>query len=1083
MWGKITQHPFFQQFKAAASSEPALLLEELWDVPKAVIAVYFAEVTGKNVLIITGDESETRLSDGLNFFAPKAPLSYPSWEILPGEEMKPSPDIMGKRFDILRQLHTDPGPHLVQAPLQAVLQKVCAPHRFQELFFHWEVGTQVCFDHLPTLLTELGYRRETVAADKGQFAIRGGIIDLFPVSAFDPYRIDFFGDAIDQIRTYDPISQKSTEKVSAVTISPADELALLRQEKKLALILDYLGAHTAIFFDDLLAIEDRYAALKELPGMRTSLMLSFSDLYRELKKSQQIFFSAKPVEELGEVSQHSAARGLEKLTFDIFDQTLRASRIHHPFTSLPAFFWSEKKEHERLGAILEKGRQMDVHFLTSSKAEEKALKEKIGQTLFPLPVSHSFQRGYLPSGFVLPETSCVLFPYPELTKRYKVSRQKWRNTYHTPAADFHALEKGDLVVHFHNGIGKFLGIETQKNPSGEAEEFFAIEYAGHSKLFVPLSQAHLLTRYIGERETLPQLSALGTKQWQKAKARVEKTILGYARDLLQMQALREAKGGFSFSSDSDDLLLFEDEFPFVPTEDQLEAVAMIKRDMQSIKAMDRLVCGDVGYGKTEVAMRAAFKAVVDGQKQVAVLVPTTVLAMQHYETFVQRMASFPIRIGVASRFVKKNELSQTLEGIATGSIDILIGTHRLISKDVSFHNLGLIIIDEEQRFGVRAKEHLKKVKIGVDCLTLSATPIPRTLYLSLVGARDISVINTPPQDRLPIKTVLAEQEPTLVQNALMRELARSGQAYIIHNRVESIGRVAQEIEKLIPKANVAFVHAQMSPDTIDALFHAFKQGEIDILIATTIVENGIDIPNANTILINRADTFGMADLYQLRGRVGRWNRPAYAYFLVPPNRELPEISRKRLQALVETSGFGGGMKLAMRDLEIRGAGDLLGVQQSGSVSTVGFHFYCKMLKRTIAKLKHEIPPSFFDTRIDIDTPASLPATYIEETALRLEVYHRLGEVTTSAEIDTLFDEIADRFGPLPPPTQWLYHISRIRIFACNRGFTSIKFGKKLTAELKQGDQTTTHSIPFPPCDDPALFEKIALELLQRLASK
>ena len=738
MWQTLIQHPFFQQLKTAAADQPALLLEGLWDAPKAVIAVYFAEVTGKNVLIITGDESETRLCDGLNFFAPKTPLSYPSWEILPGEEMKPSPDIMGKRFEILHQLQTDPGPHLVQAPLQAVLQKVCMPHRFKELFLNWEVGTEIVFDHLPTLLTELGYRREAVAADKGQFAIRGGIIDLFPVSAFDPYRIDFFGDTIDQIRTYDPISQKSMEKVTALTVSPADELSLLRQEKKLALLTDYLGSDTAIFFDDLLAIEDRYASLKELPGARTSLMLGFGDLYRELKKSQQVFFSKQPVEELGKVNHLNGASGLEKLTFDVFDETLRASRIKHPFVSIPAFFWEEKRESERLGAILEKGRQMDLSFLTSSEAEEKALKEKIDQTLFPLPIKHAFRRGYLPSGFVLPETSFALFPYPELTKRYKVSRQKWRNTYHTPAADFHALEKGDLVVHFHNGIGKFLGIETQKNPSGEDEEFFAIEYAGHSKLFVPLSQAHLLTRYIGERETLPQLSALGTKQWQKAKAKVEKTILGYARDLLQMQALREAKGGFSFGSDSDDLLLFEDEFPFVPTEDQLEAVAMIKRDMQSEKAMDRLVCGDVGYGKTEVAMRAAFKAVIDGHKQVAVLVPTTVLAMQHYETFVQRMASFPIRVGVASRFVKKKELTQTLEGIAMGSVDILIGTHRLISKDVTFHNLGLIIIDEEQRFGVRAKEHLKKVKIGVDCLTLSATPIP-ALSISHSSVRAISL--------------------------------------------------------------------------------------------------------------------------------------------------------------------------------------------------------------------------------------------------------------------------------------------------------------------------------------------------------
>jgi transcription-repair coupling factor (superfamily II helicase) len=574
------------------------------------------------------------------------------------------------------------------------------------------------------------------------------------------------------------------------------------------------------------------------------------------------------------------------------------------------------------------------------------------------------------------------------------------------------------------------------------------------------------------------LHTLGTKKWLNAKVQVQKAIVGYARDLLNIQASREAKGGFIYPPDSEEMFLFEAEFPFTETDDQIRAIQEIKQDMTSPKAMDRLICGDVGYGKTEVAMRAAFKAVIDGGKQVAVLVPTTVLAMQHYENFCKRMESFPVRIGVASRFVKPKEMKKTLEGVAQGSVDILIGTHRIISQDVGFKNLGLIIIDEEQRFGVRAKEHLKKAKVGVDCLTLSATPIPRTLYFSLVGARDISVINTPPHDRLPIKTILAEKENELMKNALLRELARDGQAYVIHNRVESIYRIADDIQKLLPSARLAIVHGQMAADEIDAIFHKFKQGEVDILIATTIVENGIDIPNANTILVDRADMYGMADLYQLRGRVGRWNRPAYAYFLVPKSRELHEISRKRLQALIETSGFGGGMKLAMRDLEIRGAGDLLGVQQSGNVSTIGFHFYCKLLKRAVDTLKKHVSPTFYDTRMEFQYAANLPSTYIPETNLRMEIYHRLGETASQDDVEELFKELEDRFGKLPEPTIWLKHLSRIRVFASQHQFTLLKFdATSLTVQRQVGKETIDRKTFLPPFETPQQLEEKVLQML------
>lgn len=1087
MLDKLASFSSIRTILDAVKNEKRLLFEGLWDTPKTVLSLLFAKETKKNILIITGGERESRLHDDLMFFQKEGIYSFPAWETLPGEEIIPSPDIIGKRFEILNALLENSQPTILLTPLQGVLQKVCHPDTLKDKQLKIKKGEELPFDLFPEMLVDLRYERKSVAADKGEFAIRGGIVDIFPLSSFNPYRIDFFDDEVDQIRTYDPISQKSIDKVDEVFIPPAAEHTLLAEEKNLSTLFDYLGKETIVIFDDLLAIEDRYVALKDLPGARAPYFLTFSAMFNAVETLQHVYFTKHSLESMGETEGEKVGRDfyfwkqpLQEVKFEIFNQHLIAKRTAHAFQTIKDYFWEDIPEEKHLEAILKKSSELSITFTTASEAEENALKEKIGQTLLPLPKEREFKRGYLSIGFILLDHHFVLLPYTELTKRYKVSRQKWRNTYHTPASEFHALEKGDLVVHFHNGIGKFLGIEKQKNHRRDEEEFLFIEYANSGKLYVPLSQSHLISRYIGTSEEIPTLNILGTKKWQQAKANAQKAIIGYAKDLLQLQAMREAKGGHTYPTDTDDMFLFEEDFPFVETDDQLQAIGAIKEDMSSSKAMDRLVCGDVGYGKTEVAMRAAFKAAYDGKKQVAVLVPTTVLVMQHYESFKERMADFPLTVGVASRFVKPKEVKQTLEGVAQGTVDILIGTHRIISKDVQFKDLGLIIIDEEQRFGVRAKEHLKKAKIGVDCLTLSATPIPRTLYFSLIGARDMSVINTPPQDRLPIKTILAERDPELIKNALMRELARDGQAYFIHNRVETIHKVAEELRTLLPNARIVVGHGQMPPDEIDATFHQFKQGEADILVATTIVENGVDIPNANTILIDRADAFGMADLYQLRGRVGRWNRPAYAYFLVPKNRSLPEISRKRLNALIETSGFGGGMKLAMRDLEIRGAGDMLGVQQSGNVSAIGFHFYCKLLKRTIDTMKKEISPSFFDTWMEFSYDANLPPSYIEETSLRMEIYHRLGETTNNEEIETLFEELIDRFGPLPKQAQWIYHLNRIRVFASHHKFILLKFEKiTLHAKRRLGEKLIEKKIFLPLVEDPEEFEFITIGFLRR----
>jgi transcription-repair coupling factor (superfamily II helicase) len=732
----------------------------------------------------------------------------------------------------------------------------------------------------------------------------------------------------------------------------------------------------------------------------------------------------------------------------MFNHKIQAKPFRHKFAKVEAVFHPDESPDPNLSFL----------FLNSNDSEEEEVKKQLAS--IQLPKNTRFERGYLTSGYVLDRL--VVIPNVELSHKTRIRRQKWRSTYHTPASEFHELTPGDFVVHYHSGIGRYLGMEKQTNHLGQQTEFLTLEYADKSKLFVPLSQSYLVSRYIGSQEEPPSLSQLGSKRWQTTRANAQAQIVGYANELLQLYAERAVLGGHHYPPDSQMVLQFEREFPYAETQDQLLAIEAIKQDMISPKLMDRLICGDVGYGKTEVAMRAAFKAVVDGGKQVAVLVPTTVLSTQHFETFSNRMSGFPIRVGNISRFHSAKEIKQTLEKVKQGEIDILIGTHRLLSKDIHFKNLGLIIIDEEQRFGVKAKEHLKKLKANVDCLTLSATPIPRTLYMSLVHARDMSVINTPPQDRLPTRTILAETDPELIQQALSREFARGGQAFYIHNRVESIYDRATQVQKLVPNVRLSIVHGQMDADEVDAAFHKFRSGETDLLFATTIIENGIDVPNANTILIDRADTYGLADLYQLRGRVGRWNRAAYAYLLIPKNARLPEQARKRLNALVEAGGYGGGMKIAMRDLEIRGAGDILGLQQSGQVAAIGFHLYCKMLKRAIDSLKKKAPISFNETKLEFPFEAYLPETYVNEVSLRMELYYRLGDASTFKEIDELLAELKDRFGPPPPPVIWLYHLTRIRAIAAAHHFTLLKFSNlTLYAEQQLGKEVHKKNLLLP----------------------
>lgn len=1031
MFPFVSYETFLQEYQ----QKEALHLEKSPPAAKALLAAKLQETS--DVVVITSGQNEEDFLQNLSALLKEEPLHLPAWETLIGEDISPSPDIIGKRMHTLYELLHKKKKKVVVTGLLSCLQSL--PSLQKSDFTTWKKGAKVLWEKAPSYLEKLGYEKVALVSDKNQFAVRNGIIDVFPVSSTDPYRIEFFGDTIDTIRIFDLIEQKSIEKKEAVFFAPASERLFLKQGKKA--LWDYLEKPTVFLFDDLEALEDQYVSLLNLPAFSSPFMQNIQEFFTAIAPHKKLYFTKQPLADLTEVKIEKTGSDLS--VFSMFEVELKAKTLAQEFYPVGVDLLQEKE-------------LFSLYFLYEKKEDQLFF----SQSLDDFPKNATFLQSALSSGFCY--KNHLVFSKQDITQKKRVSRQKWRSAYHGNLSDFHSFSPGEYVVHFHSGIGKYLGIEKQKNHLGVQEEFLLIEYAKKSTLYVPASQSHLLSRYIGSSEKSPTLTELGSKKWQQIKVKAQKDIIGYASDLLHLYAERQLDLAPKHSLDSSLMKEFEEDFPYQETPDQLLAISSIKEDLQGSKPMDRLVSGDVGYGKTEVAMRAAFKSVVDGGGQVALLVPTTVLAMQHFDTFSERMKGYPVEVRVLSRFQKAKENKKTLEDLQKGNVDILIGTHRILSKDVNFSKLTLMIIDEEQRFGVRAKEALKKRKKSVHALSLSATPIPRTLYMSLIGARDVSVMATPPQDRLPIKTILAENEDELIKNAIFREMARKGQTFFIHNRVESIHQRAKHIQKLVPAAKIAVAHGQMSAEEVDLIFQSFRNGEVDVLFATVIVENGIDVPNANTILIDRADCYGVSDLYQLRGRVGRWKRSAYAYFLLPKNRSIKETSQKRLQALLETSGYGGGMKLAMRDLELRGAGDILGVQQSGQVAAIGFHLYCKLLKRVLSALKEKKPVLFTETKIECFFPASLPEMYISSNQIRMELYHRLGEMQSNAEVDLLEKELIDRFGPYPNEVEWLLYLTKVRIFASFNQFTKLRFlQKELFAERTLGKKVFSQRIFLP----------------------
>ncbi|MEW6304512.1 MAG: transcription-repair coupling factor [Verrucomicrobiota bacterium] len=1159
----------------------------------------------------------------------RAPWFYPAWEILPHEAKLPHADVISERLDTLVALaNHGPGSAapLVVANVVALLQRTFTPDTLKAHTRALRRGDQLNPLDLVEWLEDCGYESEVQVNQKGEMAMRGGIIDVYPLTSPWPVRLEFFGDELDSLRTFDPVTQMSRESMDSVILPPGGELGLLRNpssapvSNELATLLDYLPSETIFLLSEPGALTEHAAQYAEQVPENDRFFVLWEEFQHQITARGMTLVALS--EERGEGEVVAALEGGGALGLDhpsplvplpvegrgksnapriaggtlqdtprvedasdesgsgVADSMTRPSPsprpsprgegevvaalegggtlgVDHPsplvplpvegrgkinapreglsFTSLDAYRpvgerppdpqVVEAQRREFFAQLHRWCRQgYGVHVFCNNDGERQRFGEiwsEYGFGEIPSgaaanradePTSPVLDLGSLTRGFLCDEARLVVVTDAEIFGRYKVQRARRLKSPHAIAArsmldiNFTDLEPGDYVVHLQHGIGRYLGLSVlTSNPGRKGEpsadsgqECLVIEYAASDsaqappKLYVPVTQAHLVGKYVGAGKARPALNTLGGTRWARTKEQAERAVRDLAAELLSVQAARETQSGHAFAADTTWQLEFESSFLFEETPDQMRAIRAAKADMEAPRPMDRLICGDVGFGKTEVAIRAAFKAVMGG-RQVAVLVPTTVLAQQHYNTFRERMADYPVRVELLSRFRSRREQQKVIADLAAGSVDIVIGTHRLVQGDIAFKELGLVIVDEEQRFGVMQKEKFKLMRKLVDVLTLSATPIPRTLYLALTGARDMSTIETPPQDRLPVETIVTHYDERIIRDAIQRELNRGGQVFFLHNRVNTIDLMALKLRDLLPHARVVVGHGQMDADDLEEVMTRFVNGEADVLLSTTIIESGLDIPNANTIIIDRADRFGLSELYQLRGRVGRYKHQAYAYLLLPRHATLLSDARKRITAIKQYSTLGSGFKIAMRDLEIRGAGNLLGPQQSGHITAVGFELYCQLLKQSVSALKGEkvrprievqvrldfiafhpgedtaarapakrrkksaapdieiprevatfiddddIAPAEVETRIEVKRAlASLPLKYIPEAAQRVAAYRKLAQLTDKPGLEALRAELRDRFGPLPEAVDLLLRVTELKLMASERGISVIE---------------------------------------------
>ena len=994
-----------------------------------------------------------------------SPLFYPPWETLPHEDILPPVDVVADRLKVLRSALSTQHSALTVTSVQALLQRTFAPSRLGEMLRQISVGGKLALEEFEEWLTEVGYEAEAQVTQRGEFSVRGGIVDVFPLDQEQPLRIELFGDEIESIRHFDPVSQTSTAEVREVALMPAGELGLLKKgNQPLGSFLDFLPASTLFVFDDMAKIEANAESYENQVPEGDPFFVPFEEVWKQIEERKE-----NRVLTFGQSTQHSALGTQHSLVLQSleFYRPVGVRQIDEAVAEVQrrSFF-------EQLRQWVTDGYSVQV--FCNNEGEQQRFFEILdelgmkGLTLHP-------QLGTLSQGFLFEEAKLVVVTDAEIFGRYKVPRPRRLATAAKEKAqqkqivDFTELEEGDFVVHIQHGIGKFLGLR-QIETQGQQQEVLAIAYANDARLYVPVAEAHLVSKYVGVGKRIPELSQIGGTRWARAKETAERAIMDLASSLLEIQAARESQTGFAHPLDVPWQHEFESAFIYQETPDQLTAIADVKRDMEAKKPMDRLICGDVGYGKTEVAIRAAFKAVMAG-KQVAMLVPTTVLAQQHFNTFTERMADYPVRIEMLSRFRSKKQQRKSVELLREGGLDIVIGTHRLVQPDVHFKDLGLVVIDEEQRFGVLHKERFKQLRRMVDVLTLSATPIPRTLYLSLTGARDMSTIETAPQERLPVETIITEWNERIIRDAIIRELNRGGQVYFLHNRIESIEGIRDRLKDLLKefdrKVRIEIGHGQMHEDDLESVMVRFVNGEIDILVCTTIIESGLDIPNVNTIVIDRADRFGLSDLYQLRGRVGRWKHKAYAYLLLPRHAALIADARKRMTAIQQYSKLGSGFKIAMRDLEIRGAGNILGSEQSGHITAVGFDLYCQLLRESIARLKGQPIKKRAEVTVRFDfltlladhaeegkILAAIPHKYIADQKLRVDAYRKIAQIADEADVKRLRREFVDRYGKLPRAAELLLEVAWLKAVASFGLITTVEVTENKVMLTRGGDFIT-----------------------------
>jgi len=1054
--------PSIPPLKRRLEAGDFLSLNSLADAGQPFVVALLAQIANRPVLVVTdGLKSQDAFFNDLQTFVPDVQF-YPAWETLPHEEQLPHAATIADRLKVLTAVcrsalpgATDPvnaednrarkGAPTIVASVQALMQRTFAPDQFSALRFPLALGQRLDLQDFADRLVELGYHPEFQVNERGDLAVRGGIVDFFPLDRELPVRVELAGDEIESIRNFDPVSQQSRDKLDTLVVTPAGELGLLKKTNApLAPLVDLLPRDTLLVLAEpecLLLAADQYA--------------------RQIPAGDRFFVPWQHTLESGRVLvQLTEAIALEPPP-GYFNLRLAALDAYRPLDTrapVPELAETMRRQFfDQMHRWVAEDYQLQV--LCSTDGERQRFEELWQEHSVTAGVPPTVALGYLSRGFLWPDATLAVITDSEIFGRYKPARHRQKlHAVSAPVANWSEIEAGDYVVHLQHGIGKYLGFKTIEMNVGAAappqpgsgvwtpvqpqttrQEVLAIEYANEARLYVPVDQAHLVSKYIGAGKRAPQLHELGGTVWQRQKFSAERAIMDLASELLEIHAARATLEGHAFAPDTAWQREFEAAFPYDETPDQLTSIDEMKADMEAKKPMDRLICGDVGYGKTEVAIRAAFKAVMDGM-QVAVLCPTTVLAEQHWNTFRERMAGYPITVEMLSRFRTPGESKKVVQLLAQGGVDIVIGTHRLLSADVLFKNLGLVVIDEEQRFGVLHKEKFKQLRKLVDVMTLSATPIPRTLYMALTGARDMSTIDTPPVDRLPVETIIAPYDERLIRQAIQREINRGGQVYFLHNRVKSIDAVAERLRTLMNDAadiSIDIGHGQMSDDELEGVMHRFVKGHTDVLVCTTIIESGLDIPNANTIIIDRADRFGLADLYQLRGRVGRYKHQAYAYILIPRHMQLIQTARKRISAIKQYSSLGSGFKIAMRDLEIRGAGNILGAEQSGHITAIGFDLYCQLLKESVARLKGEKPKRLAPVTMKLDfmtdeageTFARIPTGYIKDNRLRIQAYRKLAGVGELPEVAALHREFRDRYGKLPRAVQLLLQCAETKVLA------------------------------------------------------